>query len=198
MAGEARIDSIDALKALRSALLKFIEAVDEATLEADAEIEHTLEWVRRDQSAYWRGQIRRRTERVQIAKQDLSRKRMSFTASGKPPSTVDEEKALAVAVRRLEEAEHKVEAVKVWARRIEKERFVYRAAMGPMRGLIERDLPKAVRELDRMLGSLDAYLALRAPVVEDAADRAGLHPDRRPETDETEPPPQGGRSGPGP
>jgi len=179
MGSEARVDSIDALKGLRAGVLKFMEAADQATLEADAEIERTLDWVRREQTAYWRSQIRRRTEQVQLARQDLSRKRMSFTASGRPPSTVDEEKALAAALRRLEEAENKARAVKVWARRLEKERIAYKASTGPLRTLIEGDLPKAVREVDRMLDALDAYLTLQPPVTEDVPDRAGPPPARR-------------------
>ena len=187
MAEFARVESIDSLKALRAGLLKFIEAADQASLEADAEIAHALEWVRREQAAYWQGQVRRRTERVQIAKQDLSRKRTSFTASGSPPSTVDEEKALAAARRRLEEAEQKVRAVKVWARRIEKERFAYQGSIGPLRGLTERELPKAVRELDAMLESLEAYLALEAPSGEGAPRGAGVSGRGGGEADEADP-----------
>jgi hypothetical protein len=184
MGSKARVDSLDTLKTLRAGLLKFIEAADQATLEADAEVGRMLQWVRRGQAAHWQRQIRRRTEQVQIAKQDLSRKRMSFTASGRPPSTVDEEKALAAAERRLEEAEHKVEVVKVWARRLEKERIAYEASTGPVRSLIQGDLPRAVRELDRMLESLDAYLTLEPPGAEAAVDRAGLDSARRGGEDE--------------
>ena len=177
MANYARVESIESLKALRASVVKFIEAADRATVEADAEIDHTLDWVRREQSAHWRGQIRRRTEGVHRAKEDLSRKRMSFTVSGSPPSTVDEEKALAIAGRRLEEAEEKVKAVKAWAQRIVKERTVYKGLTGPIRSLLGGDLPRGLRELDGMLASLDAYLALETPL---AGDAGGAAPGRRP------------------
>ena len=168
MANYARVESIEGLKALRASVVKFIEAADRATVEADAEIDHTLGWVRREQSAYWRGQIHRRSEGVRRAKEDLSRKRMSFTASGSPPSTADEEKALAIARRRLEEAEQKIKAVKAWAQRIEKERTVYKGLTGPIRSLLGSDLPRGVRELDGMLASLEAYVSLETPLGADA------------------------------
>ena len=174
MAEFARVDSIDALKSLRTGLLKFIEAAEQAIVEADIEIDRTLEWVCGEQAAYWRSQVHQRGEDVRSAAQAVANKRMLPTASGLPASTVDEEAALAVARRRLEEAEHKARAVKVWARRIEKERSPYKASMGPIRGLIDHDLPKAVRELDEMLESLDAYLALEAPRAEGAAEGVAL------------------------
>ena len=163
MANYARVESIESLKALRASVLKFIESADRATMEADAEIDHALGWVCRDQSSYWRGQIRRRGEGVRRAKEDLSRKRMSFTASGSPPSTIDEDKALARAHRALDEAEQKARAVKGWALRIEKERTVYKGLTGPIRSLLGSELPRGVRELDGMLTSLEAYLALETP-----------------------------------
>ena len=186
MAEFARVDSIDALKALRVGLLKFIEAADQATVEADFEIDRTLEWLSGEQAAYWKGQVRIRTENVRRAKQAVSHKKMLPTASGLPPSIVDEQAALAVARRRLEEAEQKALAVKVWTQRIQKERTPYRASMGSIRDLIERGLPRAMRELDRMLESLDAYIALDAPGAEDAADSAALQPSQGPQADGTE------------
>ncbi|HUS92945.1 MAG TPA: hypothetical protein VM695_13885 [Phycisphaerae bacterium] len=185
MAEFARVASIDDLRALRAGLLRFLEAVEQAAVEADVSIERTLEWLRRDQAAHWKGQVRRCRENVQRAKRALELKKMVPTASGLPPSTVDQEGALAAARRRLDEAEQKLRAVGVWVQRLEKQRIAYKASMGSVRALIDSDLPKAVAELDRMLESLDAYVALEAPGAEVALDPTAARAAQGPDPDES-------------
>jgi len=184
MAEYARVGSIDALRALRSGVLRFIEAAEQATFEVESEIQRTLEWLRRDQAAHWRGQVRRRTEDVRRARLALNRKKSLPAIGTRPPSTVEEEDALNLARRRLEEAEQKIQAVKVWAQRIEKKRTAYRGSLGPFLALTDGELPRAVRELDQMVASLDAYVALETPDAEVAPAGAGMPRPGGPEDDE--------------
>jgi len=162
MAEYARVRSIDALRSLREGLLAFMQAAAQSVTEAEVDIERTVQWLGGDQASYWKAQRRRRAEEVHRAKLALERKRIMPTASGLPPSTVDQEAALAAARRRLAEADEKIEAVRTWRRRIEKERMVYKSAMAPLRGLLDSDLPKAAGELEAMLDALDAYVRTQA------------------------------------
>jgi hypothetical protein len=172
MTDHAHVESIDSLKALRAAVIKFIDAAGQALLQADAQIDRTLDWLRRDRPAHWQGQIRKRSDEVTTARLELNRKRLSPTASGAAPSTVDEEKGLARATHRLEEADAKLLAVKTFERRITRGLTHYRASVSRVKALCNGDLPRAATDLERMIESLEAYLAIEPPRAD-----AGRAPD---------------------
>ena len=158
----ARVDSIQALGEFRAGLWKFADVVQSALSEADADLRRTTVWLERDRSAYWKKQLEQRAEAVHQAKLALDHKRLYKTPTGGRYSIVEEQKALARARRRLEEAEQKTAAVARWRRRLEKESFEYRAQVQPLARLVETEVPKAVARLDRLVASLEAYVAVSA------------------------------------
>ena len=58
-------------------------------------------WLERDQQTYWQFQMRKRHEDVVRCKEAVRMKKLFKGADGRPASSVDEEKALAVALKRL-------------------------------------------------------------------------------------------------
>ncbi len=163
MSDFARVDSVRALKEFRVSLCKFAERARTGLDEADSAIHRTRVWLTQEQHVYWKGQIPKRGEAVTRAKLELTRKTVHKTPLGGKYSVVEERKALAVAKRRLEEAEQKFANVRRWIRQLEHEVFAYK---GPVRGVersIEHDVPAGVARLDNMIEALEAYAAVTAP-----------------------------------
>src|SRR4029078_4340407 len=101
----ARVDEFGASYA------KFGGAARQALLGVELEIRRMLDWLEKDQVAFWKAEIRRREEKVNEAKAALHRKRIAATF-GHVVSDTDEIVALRKAKARLEEAETKLKLVK--------------------------------------------------------------------------------------
>src|SRR5689334_3465597 len=159
MAEGARVDSIEVLRRFRAALWKFAESANLALGDAESELQRTLVWLETEQQTYWNHQVRQRTEAVTAAKDKVRQKKLFKDSSGRVQSAVDEEKALAVAQRKLEEAQHKLEATRKWARRLQRELHNYKGGVQPLATVVAVDVPAAVSTLDKLSGALDKYVA---------------------------------------
>src|SRR5438093_13130432 len=117
----AKVESIDALKHFKRQLLKFAEIATTALGDAEADMHRMLVWLETEARTYWQHQLRVRYEAVVKAKEAVRMKSLYKDATGSRQSVVDEQRALAIAQKRLEEAEQKVAAVKRNAARLTKE-----------------------------------------------------------------------------
>lgn len=167
MSGAARVHAIEALEHLKQHLCVFREDAREAIGAAEWELRRTTDWVR-GQLESWRGEARRRRDEVARAKNELDRRKLQRVA-GKPPDCTEQEKDLAAARRRLDEAEQKVENcrqwVTLWQRAVDEN-------IGPLRrfsDFVQTELPKAEALLERKSADLDTYLRLGPPPVPVAA-----------------------------
>lgn len=181
MSQEARVSSVVVLKELRAALGAFADVAARVLEEAGTEIQRTQRWLSEDQYRHWRTQVQVRTQRFAQARIALKQKEVfDRTLAGTPSSCVDERKALKIAEARLQEAEEKLRRVKSWTLRIEKELSDYRGATQRLVSAIEVDIPNARAKLDKMVGALEAYLALAPPEMPQTAEtdpaRAGETP----------------------
>jgi hypothetical protein len=163
MSQSARVESVDALKEFRVALIKFADAANGALGDAESEVQRTQMWLENDQLMHWQSQIRKRMEVVSRAKEQLRMKKVFKDSTGSKASYVDEEKALAKATRMLEEAEQKLAATKSWARRFQKEAAAFKGAVQRMSTFVLADVPVATAKLDRMTAALQAYIAFKGP-----------------------------------
>ena len=163
MSNRARVESLDAIRALRVALWKFQEAANLALGDAESEMHRMQGWLERDQLAFWTGQIRKRQEIVGRCKEAVRMKKLFKSPTGATQSAVDEEKALAIALRRLEEAEQKLLNVRKHTPRLQKEITLYKGQVQRFATTVGSDLQAAVAKLDNLLGTLDAYVGLAAP-----------------------------------
>ena len=158
-----RVESVEALSKFRTALCKFAETVAAGLDEAEAEIQRAGFWVKQEQRSYWKRQAAKRAELRARAKGDLNRKKLQKTALGGKFSWVDEEKALALAERRVEEARQKLANVRRWSRLLDEEGLSYQAVAQGMSLAVEADIPKALAQLDNMIAALEAYASSAAP-----------------------------------
>src|SRR5262245_48342280 len=141
MSDAAHVESIDALKHFKIALIKFMEAAHVALGDAEGEVQRMLTWLEIEQEPYWKNQIRKLTETVSRCKDAVRQKKLFKDSSGRTPSAIDEEKALHVAQRRLEEAEQKSIATRKWARQLQKEFLVYKGDVQRLATNVQIDLP---------------------------------------------------------
>jgi hypothetical protein len=175
MSQEARISSVFALKELRASLATFAETASMALEEASTDIQRTRRWLVEDRYRYRRTQVQVRSERFTRANIALKQKQVfDRTLAGSPSSCVDERKALKLAERQLREAEHKLSRVKAWSQQIEKELSNYRGAVHRLVSALEVDIPNARARLDKMIDSLEAYLALAPPEMPQGTDEREL------------------------
>lgn len=160
MSETARIDSIAELRAFRVALIKFADACNVALGDAESDVARALSWVERDQLSYWTGQLAKRADLVERAKEAVRMKKLFRSPTGGQQSYVEEEKALRVAIRLHEEAGQKIVACKQWTRRLQKEMMLYKGGVTRFTSVLGGDVPRALARLDAMAGSLEEYAAL--------------------------------------
>ncbi len=159
MAGQARVESIDALRDVRVALCKFAETVGTTLAEIDAELARCDQWLKLDRQNHWKREMNKRSELVARAKSALARKQSMRSDLGSRFSCIEEQKALDRAVRQLAESQQKLANVRHWQRRFTQEVFAYQGQARQLTTAVESDIPKALAALDGMLAALEAYTA---------------------------------------
>jgi len=162
MSNTARVDSIDTLKVFRVALIKFGEESNAALASAESEMQRMVGWLERDQQSFWQMQLRKRQEGLSRAQEALRMKKLFPDSSGRFPTPVEEEKAVRKWKAAVEEAEQKLAACKRYARILQKAIMDYKGGVQRFSTWVEAEVPNAVARLDRMVGKLEAYVALSA------------------------------------
>ena len=170
---EARVESIDAIKAFKRALLKFAEVANAAVSDAESDAVGTHRWLETEQRTFWQNNVRKAQELVSRCEEALRHKRVFKDATGRTPSAVDEEKALAKAKRMLEYATEKLENVRRYTPRLQKEVLLFKGQMQRLGTFVAADIPTAAAKLDKMVDTLEAYVEL-SPEERDAASLMNL------------------------
>ncbi len=161
MTQSARVNSLDALKALHSALAKLGPEGQEALGAAEIEIRRAFDYLQ-DQHKHWQRQVEKRQEDVNRARADLVHARA--LRQGERSGYVEQEIALNKARARLREAEEKVVAVKRWLLHLPRAINEYEGPARRLAGLLDADLKQGLAMLDNKIALLEAYMAV--PVVE--------------------------------
>ncbi len=162
MSPRARIESIDALKELRTFLCNFGKKISVALDEADFDIRRTLDWLKNDRRAYWKKEVRIQQEQLVRAKLELKRKQYFEKSPGH--YFADEKKAVAAAQRRFDEAEDKFNKVHKWIPKLEKESYSCQGSLQGLSNLIQIELPNRRAQIDEMICALESYVSLSAPL----------------------------------
>lgn len=158
----ANITSIDAIRALKLALMQFGSDVQTALDSLEAEARRPVEWIEHDRSQYWPREVRRRSDELSEAR--LALQRCELTIDGTETKyCYDERKALERAKRRLNTAEEKVQAVRRWRNLIRKEFEEFQVQLEKLRHYVTSDLAQAVVAAERMAEAVDRYLQQQAP-----------------------------------
>jgi len=156
---QVSVESFEALSSLRTALARFVDNASAVLYSADAHLQRTKTWVKTEQANHWKAEGRKRAELLIQAKLALKAKKLMPSALGGRQTCVDEEKAVKLAERRMEEAEQKAKNVKLWTRKIDEEGLAYGAVASGMKQACTIEVPAAIARLDGMLAALEAYAA---------------------------------------
>src|SRR4051812_40439931 len=143
MSEGARVEDVELLRAMRAAMVKFAEAAGVSLADAESEAARTLMWLEMEQRQFWQTQVRKSTEAVARAADAVRMKKIYKDASGRQSSAVDEEKALAIAKRRLEEAQWKAEAVRRAIPKLQREILLYKGQAQRLATTVQSDVPLA-------------------------------------------------------
>lgn len=157
----ARITSLDALREFKAAIADFAEQASLSLSEAQSDAQRTIWWIQNDRYAHWQREKKKRTDKLAQAKADLFRAQLA--SSDTRTSAVVERKNLAKAQHLLDESEEKLRCIKKWQHMLEREFMLFKAGCGQVASAVAGDLPSAITRMDKMISSLEAYVALAAP-----------------------------------
>lgn len=162
MADVARVDSIEVIKRFREAYCKFAEEARNALIAADIETRRGMDFILIDRSNHWKNELKRRTEKLNQAKLELNAK--TLTQGGNEAKGVTEAREnVRRAVARLNEAEAKLKTISKWKPVLEHAAAEYRSLSQPLSDAVHGEMEAAIGLLERMISSLEAYVALAPP-----------------------------------
>jgi chromosome segregation ATPase len=159
MSESARVTSIDSLKEFRGALALFCDEANRALCTVELEIRRALDWLEHEQVGRWRAEVQRSRRQIEQARLDLNRVRLA-RVSGETPDCVEQIEALREAERRLQHAAEKLAAIEHWSRVVRRAVEEYHGGARRVADMVEGNPAPGVALLDRMIDSLDAYLAV--------------------------------------
>jgi chromosome segregation ATPase len=159
MSQSARVNSLDALKALHAALARYGPEAQEALGAAEIAIRRVLDFLH-DQLNYWQRQVEKRQEDVNRARADLTHARA--IRQGERSGYVEQEIALRKAQVRLREAEEKVVVTKRWLLHLPQAIHEYEGPARRLAGLLDADLKQGLTVLENKIALLEAYMAVQA------------------------------------
>jgi hypothetical protein len=161
MGPSARVNSLDALKDFRASLCRFGHDAREALSATELEIRRIMDSLDA-KLKYWQKEVGIRQEEVARAKAELIQ-RQHGQRHGRGPGTTDQEIALNKAIRRLQEAEAKVEKTRHWQNILPRATAEYEGPSRQFMAMLEADLTRSIAILDQRIDALDAYLITVAP-----------------------------------
>ena len=162
MSDQAKVTSLDALAHFRAGLAKFSETAGLAISNAENDVQRTMWWLQNDQIQHWQRQIKRFEKIVSEAKAELASAELQHRDLR--PSLVIERKKIQAAQHRLEEARVRLQRTRHWARAMEREYMLFKAATGSLAGRIEREMPMAHARLGKLIGHLEQYVRMTSGV----------------------------------
>lgn len=159
----ANLSGPEVIRDFRPRLAAFLHTCRSTLGDRSGALARMKDWLRCEQGPYWKSQIRRREEDYEAARRRWLEAEGDVQAaehgrgSGKQ-SSVDERIAMDRARRRKEEAEQKLEAVRRWLLRLEKDGEPLAHACQVQDFALRELGEKALARLDRLAGDVEAYL----------------------------------------
>jgi chromosome segregation ATPase len=157
MSESARVNSLDALKALHAALARYGPEALEALGAAEMEIRRVFDYLH-NQLKHWQRQAERCHEDVNRARADLAHARA--LRQGERSGYVEQEIALRKAQNRLREAEEKIVVVKRWLVHLPQAVNEYEGPARRLAGMLDSTLKQGLAILNNKIDILEAYMAV--------------------------------------
>ena len=152
----ANVHSVNAIKDVRSALIRFQERATNAMGDLRQKIDRTVSWLELDRPNYWREQERRAFDLLASTRVALDTCRLR-TVAGRRSDCIEEKQAFAKAKLRMEFVREKQELVRKWLVQSGKEAHEYRARTSNFQRTLETDLPLMIAQLGRMIDAIEGY-----------------------------------------
>jgi hypothetical protein len=162
MSRSANVQSIQTLRDFKVAMITFGEDARNALSGVEMDLRKMRDFLERDQLGYWQMQIKRRNEEVMQARADLHRRKISQQGSD-AVSDSEQKEALREATKRLRIAEDKVALIKRLIPQLHHAIAEYHSHSQPLGDHISGGFEKSLSVLERMILSLEAYVATTAP-----------------------------------
>ena len=175
MSRSANVLSVQTLKDFKVTMINFAEEARNSLGGVDMELRRMRDWLERDQLSYWQTQVKRRNEAVMQARSDLHRRKITQQGSD-AVSDAEQKEALREAMRRLRVAEEKVALVKRLIPMLQRAIAEYHSHSQPLGDHLSGGFERGMASLERMILSLEAYLATAVPTApqhEPTAESAG-------------------------
>lgn len=154
----AQVRSIEAIADFRAALAKFIQVARDVIVAAEMSVQQGRDWVEHTQLRYWQGQVDKAERKVQEARADLHRAKISADpeiASG----CADQVIALRRAEAKLDANQRQLKIVRRWIMQLEEESREFEPPRRRFADHVEGELPKALAFLNQTEILIDKYLA---------------------------------------
>ncbi len=158
----AKVQSFDAIQRVREELLRFAHRSGDSLAEIDGQVRRMIDWVEHDRPAYWKDRVRRAFDGVSEAKAALQRCLM-YPINDEQPSCAEERAELKKAEAHLRRCQQKQQRVREIASTLRHEMHEYQGRTAQLKQWIEVETPQATAELERVLGSLERYIAASGP-----------------------------------
>lgn len=179
MRDAAFVRSTDAIEEVRAAVTDFRRRAGAAIGEATTEMQRMQQWLESDRPSHWRGEVRRRSERLQHARAELSRVLMG---SGGESSAREQRAIVARCQAAAEEAQQKLALSSRWAREMDRQSVLLRGGIASLSQSVDAALPRAEAQLVELVRLVEAYV------------RTNPDAPRPPQTANDDPPPGSGPS----
>jgi hypothetical protein len=164
MSKSANVLSIQTLKDFKVAMITFAEDARNSLSGCDMELRRMRDWLERDQLGYWQAQIKKREEQLMQARADLHKRKISQQGSD-AVSDAEQKENLREAQKRLKVAEEKYASIKRLIPFLHHAIDEYHSHSQPLGDHLAGGFEKSLFTLVKMIGSLEAYLALQAPTA---------------------------------
>jgi exonuclease VII large subunit len=155
----ANVHSLDAIQAVRAALVVFRDDLDQAVSTIDVEMRRVLDWLEHDRPQYWKKQLREARDGVTEAQQALHRCLM-YPINDERPACYEERAELKKAQARLAYCDEKSERLRHWIREVRHEMSEYQGRISQLKDVVEIDSPQAMAILDRLIERIQEYEAV--------------------------------------
>jgi len=152
----ANVQSVEAIKEVRTALILFQERATTAMGDLRQKIDRTIAWLELDRPNYWQEQERRAFDLVASTRVALDTCRLR-TVAGRRSDCIEEKKAFEKAKMRMEYVREKQQAVRKWMVQAGKEANEYRSRTSSFQRTLENDVPLMIAQLGRMIEAIEGY-----------------------------------------
>ncbi len=159
----ARVFNVEGIEDFRVALALFADDARSALSMIDVELRRGVDWITHERPAHWQHESRKRADALNRAKENLVRCKTFKAMDGYTPACTEEKKDVEKAQKKVREAEMRMQATKHWCREIAHEMNEFEGRLSQVTSLLDSELPKALAVLDKIIKSLDSYLAVEGP-----------------------------------